>query len=270
MATAIDPKSADMVYANTSGITDTMEAQNKFEDRFNFRRSSDLPPPLPPHTNTSKDQITLPRVGTKPKDSLGSPRSPRVGVKGYHWESKDTSFDTIESSKEDTSYKDTRYKEQFLLHDTLKTIAVRESTQRASNMVINRFICLTIIITNLMSIGFSVLGTILVMKSVSPCNPNFHLDPQARFTDTIKQGPDYLTNPSYHSGIYHPVDTKPVELQPVDYPVLTLKSDADMDTEADTHTDVTADDADTYQIQIKVSAPENQTIDHGHEDFWLN
>ena len=108
------------------------------------------------------------------------------------------------------------------------------------------------------------------MKSVSPCNPNFHHDPQAWFTDTIKQGPDYLTNPSYHSGIYHPVDTKPVELQPVDYPVLTLKSDAETDTEADTHTDVTADDADTYQIQIKVSAPENQTIDHGHEDFWLN
>ena len=102
MATGVYPKSADMVYANTSGITDTMDAQNKFEDRFNFQCSSDLPPPLPPHTNTSKDQITLPRVGTKPKDSLGSPRSPRVGVKGYHWESKDTSFDTIESSyKED-------------------------------------------------------------------------------------------------------------------------------------------------------------------------
>ena len=109
MATAIDPKSAEMVYAN-SGITDTMEAQNKFEDRFQFRRSSDLPPPLPPHTNTSKDQITLPRVGTKPKDSLGSPGSPRVGVK-YHWESKDTSFDTIESSKEESSYREAHYKE---------------------------------------------------------------------------------------------------------------------------------------------------------------
>ena len=67
MATAIDPKSSDKVYANTSGITDTMEAQTKFEDRYKFRCSSDLPPPLPPHTN--KDQITLPRVvGTKPKD----------------------------------------------------------------------------------------------------------------------------------------------------------------------------------------------------------
>ena len=268
MATAIDPKSADMVYTNTSGITDTMDAQDKFEERFNFRRSSDLPPPLPPHT--SKDTITLHRTGTKPKDLLGSPRSPRLGVKGYHWESKDTSFDTIESSKEDTSYRETHYKEQFLLHDTLKTIAVRESTQRASNMVINRFICLTIIITNLMSIGFSVLGTILVMKSVSPSNPNFHLDPQARFTDKIQQGPDSLTNPSYQPVIYHPVDPPPVDLQPVDYPVHTLKSDADTDTDADAHTDVTADAADTYQIQIKVSAPENQTMDHNNEDFWLN
>ena len=189
------------------------------------------------------------------KDSLGSPGSPRVGVK-YHWESKDTSFDTIESSKEESSYREAHYKEQFLLHDTLKTIAVRESTQRASNMVINRYICLTIVLTNLMSIGFSVLGSILVMKSVSPCNPHFYNDPQARFQDTIKQGPDSLT--------------KHVELQSVDYPVLTLKSDAEMDKDADTHTDLTADDADTYQIHIKVAAPENQTIDHGHEDFWLN
>ena len=263
MATGIDPKSADMVYANT-GNTNTQEVSDKFEERFHFRRSSDLPPPLPPHT--SKDTITLPRTGTKPKDSLSSPRSPRVGVKGYHWESKDTSFDTIESSyKEDTSYKDTRYKEQFLLHDTLKTLAVRESTQRASNMVINRFICLTIIITNLMSIGFSVLGTILVMKSVSPSNPTFHLDHQPRFSDKIQQGPESLNNPSYQPVIYQPVD-----LQPVDYPVHTLKSDADTDTDADAHTDVAAEASDTYQIQIKVSAPENQTMDHTNKDFWLN
>ena len=176
MATSIDPKSEDMVYANTSN--NTQDIHDKFEERFNFRRSSDLPPPIPPHT--SKDTITLPRTGTKPKASLGSPRSPRSPRHTTsHWESKDTSFDTIESSYKE----DTRYKDQFLLHDTLKTLAVRESTQRASNMVINRFICLTIIITNLMSIGFSVLGTILVMKSLSPNNPTFHLDHQPRFTD---------------------------------------------------------------------------------------
>ena len=115
---------------------------------------------------------------------------------------------------------------------------------------------MTFLLTNLMSIEFSVLGSILVMKSVSQCNPQFYNDPQARFQDPIKQKPDSLT--------------KHVELQSVDYPVLTLKSDAEKDLEADTHTDLTADDADTYQIHIKVAAPENQTIDHGHEDFWLN
>ena len=252
MATAIDSKSLDILYANTSGTTDSMEAQTKFEDRYKFRRSSDLPPPLPPHP--FKDQVTLPRVvGTKPKE-LGSPGLPRVGVK-YHWESKDTSFDTI-TSKEESSYREAHYKEQFLLHETLKTIAVRESTQRASNLVINKYICLTFLLTNLMSIGFSVLSSILVMKSVSPCNPQFYNDPQARFQNPMKQEPDSLT--------------KHVELQSVDYPVLTLKSDVEKDTEADTHTDLTADDKDTYQIHIKVAAPENKTIDHGHDDFWLD
>ena len=69
----------------------------------------------------------------------------------------------------------------------------------------------------------------------------------------MKQEPDSLT--------------KHVELQSVDYPVLKLKSDAEKDTEADTHTDLTADDKDTYQIHIKV---ENKTIDHGQDDFWLD
>ena len=149
---------------------------------------------------------------------------------------------------------------------------MRESTQRASNMVINRFICLTIIITNLMSIGFSVLGTILVMKSVSPSNPTFHLDHQPRFTDQRKI--ESLTNPNYQpltssERSYHPVDQippvdlLPVDLLPVDQPVHTLKSDLK-------DTDVAADVADTYKIQIKVSPPSNQTMDQTNEDFWLH
>ena len=181
MATGIDPKSEDMVYANTSSNTNTQDIQEKFEERFNFQRSSDLPPPIPPHI-PSKDTITLPRTGTKLKASLGSPspKSPRLTTS--HWESNDTSFDTIESSYKE----DTRYKDQFLLHDTLKTLAVKESTQRAANMTINRFICLTIIITNLMSIGFSILGTILVMNCLSPNGAiNNHLDHLPRFTDKV-------------------------------------------------------------------------------------
>ena len=171
----------------------------------------------------------------------------------------------------ESSYKeDTRYKDQFLLHDTLKTLAVKESTQRAANMTINRFICLTIIITNLMSIGFSILGTILVMNCLSPNNPNNHLDHLPRFTDKVQRETESLTNPSYQPVIYHPVDPLPVDLLPVDYPVHTLKSDADADTDTDAHTDVDADSADTYKFQIKVSPPKNQTMDQTNKDFWLN
>ena len=107
-----------------------------------------------------------------------------------------------------------------------------------------------------MSIGFSVLGSILMMKhvSVSQCNPQFY-DPQARFQNPMKEDPDYLT--------------KHVEPQSVVNPVLKLKSDErsdEKDTEADTHTGLHAADKDTYQIHIKV---ENKTIDHGQDDFWL-
>ena len=264
MATASESKSSDILYANTNtSSTDSMEVQTKFEDRYHFRRGSDLPPPLPPHTS---NPVTLPRIlGTKPKilvspgspgspSSPGSTGSPRVGVK-YHWESQDTSFDTA-TSKEESNYREAHYKEKFLLYETLKTIQVQESTKRASNLVINKYICLTFILTNLMSIGFSVLGSILVMKSVSQCNPQIYNEPRARFQIPMKEDPDYLT--------------KHVEPQSVVNPVLKLKSDEksdEKDTEADTHTGLTAADKDTYQIHIKV---ENKTIEHGQDDFWLD
>ena len=111
-----------------------------------------------------------------------------------------------------------------------------------------------------MSIGFSVLGSILVMKSVnmSHCNPQF-FDPQARFQIPIKDVPDSLT--------------KHVESQSMKIPVLTLKSDeksAEKETASDPHTGHTglaAADKDTYQIHIKV---ENKTIENGQDDFWLD
>ena len=66
-----------------------------------------------------------------------------------------------------------------------------------------------------MSIGFRVLGSILVMKSVSQCNPQIYNEPQARFQIPLKEDPDYLT--------------KRVELQSVVNPVLKLKSDEKSD-----------------------------------------
>ena len=58
MATA--DESSDIVYANsTPSGPESIEVKTKFEDRFQFRRGSDLPPPLPPH---SPNPITLPRI----------------------------------------------------------------------------------------------------------------------------------------------------------------------------------------------------------------
>ena len=140
----------------------------------------------------------------------------------YHWESQDTSFDT-QTSKEESNYNEAHYKEKFLLHETLRTIQVQESTKKQSNLVINKYICLTFILSNLMSIGFSVLGSILVMKSVdvNHCNPQI-FDPQARFQIPMKDVPDSLT--------------KHVESQSMKIPVLTLKSDAEKETAFDPHT----------------------------------
>ena len=173
----------------------------------------------------------------------------------YHWESQDTSFDT-QTSKEESHYNEAHYKEKFLLHETLRTIQVQESTKKQSNLVINKYICLTFILSNLMSIGFSVLGSILVMKSVSMshCNPQFY-DPQARFQIPMKDVPESLT--------------KHVESKSMEFPVLTLKSDeksAEKETKAGTQSGLAAADKDTYQIHIKV---ENKTIDNGQDDFWL-
>ena len=106
-----------------------------------------------------------------------------------------------------------------------------------------------------MSIGFSVLGSILVMKnvSVSQCNPQFY-DPQARYQNPMKDVPDSLTT--------H------VESQSVEFPVLKLsEKSAEKETASDTHTGLAAADKDTYQIHIKV---ENKTIENGQDDFWLD
>ena len=92
MATGMEAKPED-VYANTN--TQTIDT-NKFEERFSFRRSSDLPPPIP-----SKEGITtLNRTGTgtKPKVTPIQPGSPRTHLESPRttstkdWDSKDVSF----------------------------------------------------------------------------------------------------------------------------------------------------------------------------------
>ena len=259
MATANE--NSDILYANsTPSGPESMEVKSKFEDHFQFHRGSDLPPPLPPHT---PNPITLPRIGgTKPKIivATGSPRSPgsqspRIGVK-YQWESQDTSFET-QTSKEGSQYTEAHYKEKLLLHKTLRTIQVQESTKKQSNMVINKYICITFILSNIMAIGFSVLGTILVMKTVNVnhCNPHI-FDTQDRFQIPVKNVPDSLPKP----------------MESPSMKILTLNSDektAEKETASDPptgHIGLTAAADKDYKIHIKV---ENKTIENGQNDFWF-
>ena len=57
-------------------------------------------------------------------------------------------------------------KDSMLLHDTLKTISVQKTEKEAANVTINRFICITILLTNIMSCSISILGTILIYGHV--------------------------------------------------------------------------------------------------------
>ena len=60
----------------------------------------------------------------------------------------------------------------LLLHDTLKTLAVQESTKEAANVTINKFICITIILTNILSCSISILGTIVIYNHIKPTTNN--------------------------------------------------------------------------------------------------
>ena len=133
--------SSDIVYANQSG-QDSSERTSNFEDRFEFRRGSDIPPPPPLPIKAPTLTLTLPkkpniittpgspRVTGSPR-ATGSPKSPgqspRIGRK-YGWDSQDTSFETA-TSKE-SQYVEQPYKERLLLHNYLRTIQVQETTKK--------------------------------------------------------------------------------------------------------------------------------------------
>ena len=65
------------------------------------------------------------------------------------------------------------FKDSMLLHDTLKCLAVQESVKEASNVTINKFICVTIILTNILSCSISILGTIVIYTHINP-TPNIN------------------------------------------------------------------------------------------------
>ena len=165
-----DTPKDEQVYSNSPIPED--DTSKLFEQRFSFRRTSELPPPIP-----SKEGVTtLNRVtGTKPKIPLvvtpmvDHPGSPRI-TSTREW-GKDSSFESS-STKDETNVQVGgsigSYSETLLLHDTLKALSVKESTQEAAHITINRFICLTVCITNIFSITISILGTYILCNYYRP------------------------------------------------------------------------------------------------------
>ena len=118
-------------------------------------------------------------TGTKPKIKVplsplpprqhSSPKTPARGYDGdSSFESGIESISKVESVDKDVSSSEVQYimKDSMLLHDTLKTIAVQETTKAASNVTINRFICVTIILTNVLSCSISIMGTVIIYDHV--------------------------------------------------------------------------------------------------------
>ena len=214
-----------------------------------------------------------------PRTHPGSPRiaSPR------EWD-KDCSFESgFESSSKDETQAGSnigRYKETLLLHDTLKCLAVKESTQEAANVTINRFICLTVVITNILSISISILGTILVINYIRP-NSTINLMEHHHVADTL---PEHLprgvhdvqrreeslamTDRDDEKGpTYQPLTVDPdvggaLTYLPMDQiqPVNNSKSNLDNNDLA----------ADSYRIEIRVTQPSNDSLADTEDDFWLD
>ena len=253
---------ADIVYAN-QGDQESTEGTSSFENRFQFRSGNDLPPPPPPAPPLSltlskrppppppAPTITLtlpkrpesPRVTESPR-ATGSPKypgSPRIKSK-LSWDSQDTSFKTATTTSVEQPYK-----ERLLLHNYLRTLQVQESTKKKSNMVINKYIILTFVLTNIMVLGFSVLGTILIMKNydVCHCAPNTQAHIQIPDPDSLHRPPQDSPSMKHHSDETHDKkETPALQTGRVGLPAV-----ADRD----------------YKITISVT---NNTAETGTEDFW--
>ena len=250
---------SDIVYANHSG-QDSSEVthSSNFEDRFAFHRSNELPPPLPLKSPTltlpKKPNIVIttpgsPGVAGSPR--TGSPRSPgqspRIERK-YKWDnhSRDTSFETATSKG--SQYIEGTYKERLLLHDTLRSLQVQETTKRESSLVINKFIATTFILLIIMVLSVSILGTILIMQTYNVCDC-----PTTQAHNRIPNIPDSLhrkDSPSmtHHSDETHEThaDKEPSALQTGR---IGLAPVVDKD----------------YKITIQVT---NNTVESGTDDFW--
>ena len=124
---------------------------------------------------------------------------------------------------------------------------MQESTKKKSNMVINKYIILTFVLTNIMVLGFSVLGTILIMKNhnVCHCAPNTQAHIQIPdIQDSLHRPPQDSPSMKHHSDETHDQkDTPTLQTGRVGLPAVVDKD---------------------YKITIQVS---NNTAETG-DDFW--
>ena len=251
--------------------TNSPPGGGSFEDRFSFQHKDLLPPPPVP------TKVTLERrnmTGTKPKIKVPQsppPRhsSPKTPTRGYDgdssFESGIESITKVEAVDKDVSGSEVKYimKDSMLLHDTLKTIAVQETTKATSNRTINRFICVTLILSNVLSCSISIMGTVIIYDHVMTPRYNnhpiddgkhegLHLDHHHLVQDVrVKdQSPVYLgqSQTSTSSNLDHHHGNKDQEPLNQDKTLPTLGKNLDR-----------------YKINIDVSR-DNET----EEDFWMD
>ena len=199
MATAkVEP---EVVYANQNGQV-SCEITSNFEDRFAFKHSSELPPPIPLKSPT----LTLPR---NPQIVLPTPGSPRKGSpvttagqsplieRKYVFNGGNDSFESATTSK-GSHFSVGTYKERILLHDTLRSLQIQETTKRASKIIINKFIVATFLLSILMVLSVSILTTILIMRTYYVCPP---INQANNIQDSIHR----MASPSMKSGSHYSV-----------------------------------------------------------------
>ena len=130
-----------------------MEEKEKFAIRggFRFHDESELPPPLP--SRSSQRCLSLRPVHSSPK-TRSLPRR-RQGPED------ETSFESSTTTTENGNIDSVGsvHSERMLLHDTLKQLSVEKCTKKKAHITINRFIILTLVLTNTCSIITSSLTT---------------------------------------------------------------------------------------------------------------
>ena len=233
----------EVVYANQNGQV-SCDITSNFENRFAFKHSDELPPPIPVKSPT----LTLPR---NPQIVLTTPGSPRKGSpksagqsplieRKYVIDSRNDSFETATTSK-GSHYSVGTYKERLLLHDTLRSLQIQETTKRASTIIINKFIATTFLLSILMVLSVSILATILIMRTYYVCPP---INQAHSIQDSIHR----KDSPSLKSGSHYSVTEDDKDPSALQNERVHLAPVMDQD----------------YKITITVSNNSGETTD----DFW--